>query len=455
MPAGETARYHEIVMLMRALVHFTGIRRPGFDPRLATALLGLFSVGVVFSQPAADPAAIARKALDLLLAQNYPEFAALAAPQLKTNMNEQAFGKLGAEIKGWGAVEKIGEPAVEEMGPTKVVTIPVSFAEKSIKARFAINGSGQVSVMYLMPGETEWTRPAYSKPDSFTEHAVTFGDDEWKLPGTLAVPKGAGPFPAVLLVQDFGPKDRDDSHAVLKPFRDLSDGLASRGVVVLRYEKRIRQYAERMSGKPYTADDEIVDDAVAALAFLRAQSGVDPKEVYLVGHGVGGYLAPRIAAEDGKLAGVVVMAANQRPLEDLMLDELLTLGVKGQDLVQAKAAVARIQNLEQNDADAPAIFGLPAAYWLDLKGYDPTAEAKKLSIPILILYGERDFQVPKVDFDLWKTGLAGRKDVSARSYPSLNHAFVAGAGKSTEQEYRKPGHVAPEVVDDIAKFVGR
>jgi dienelactone hydrolase len=455
-PAGKAARYHKTVILMRALERFTGIRRPGFGPLLAATLAGLFSVGVLFSQAAGDPAAIARKALDLLLAQNYPEFAALAAPQLKTNMNEQAFAKLGAQIKGWGAVEKIGDPAVDEMGPTKVVTFPVAFADKSIKARFAVNASGQVSVMYLMPGETEWTRPAYSKPDSFAERPVTFGDDEWKLPGTLAVPKGAGPFRAVLLVQDFGPKDRDDSHAVItKPFRDLSDGLASRGVVVLRYEKRIRQYSGRMSGKPYTADDETVDDAVTALAFLRGQSGVDPKQVYLVGHGLGGYLAPRIAAEDGKLAGMVVMAANQRPLEDLMLDELLTLGITGKDLEQAKAAVQRIKSLEQNDADAPPIFGLPAAYWLDLKGYDPAAEAKKLSVPILILYGERDFQVPKVDFDLWKSGLAGRKDVTARSYPALNHPFVAGSGPSTEKEYEKPGHVAPEVVDDIAKFMGK
>jgi len=442
-------------MLARAFVRFAGTLRAGLDPSRASALLGLLSVGIALSQPAADPAAIARKALDLLLAQNYPEFSALAAPQYKINMNEQAFGKLGAQIKGWGAVEKIGEPVVEEMGPTKVVTIPVNFADKSVKARFAINASGQVGVMYLLPGETEWRRPAYSKPDSFTERPVTFGEDEWKLPGTLAVPNGAGPFPAVLLVQDFGPKDRDDSHAVLKPFRDLSDGLASRGVVVLRYEKRIRQYSGRMAGKPYTADDETVDDAVGALTFLRAQSVVDPKQVYLAGHGFGGFLAPRIATEDAKLAGVIVMAANQRPLEDLMLDEMQTLGLAGKDLEKVKSTVARVKSLEQNDADAPQVFGLPAAYWLDLKGYDPAAEAKKLSMPILILYGERDFQVPKVDFDLWKSGLAGRKNVTVRGYPALNHAFVAGSGASTEQEYHNPGHVAPEVVDDIAKFVGK
>ncbi len=446
-------RYHKI-MLARALDGFTGIPRPGFDPRLASALVGLLSVGVLFSQPASDPAALARKTLDFLLAQNYPQFSELVTSQFKDNLNEQAFTRLGAEIKSWGAVEKIGEPSIQDMGPTKVVTIPVSFAEKNINARFAVNASGQVSVMYLMPGETKWTRPAYSKPDSFTESDVTFGEDEWKLPGTLAVPKGAGPFPAVLLVQDFGPKDRDDSHGVLKPLRDLSDGLASRGVVVLRYEKRLRQYSARVMDKPYTADDETVDDAVSALAFLRAQSMVDPKRVYLVGHGLGGYLAPRIGAEDGKLAGMVVMAANQRPLEDLMLDGLRML-VKGQDLEQAKEAAARVKSLESGDSDAPPIFGLPAAYWLDLKGYDPAAQAKKLSMPILILYGERDFQVPKVDFDLWKSGLAGRTDVTARSYPALNHVFVAGSGPSSEKEYSKPGHVAPEVVDDIAKFVGK
>ena len=455
MAGGGAKRYHEVIMVVRTPRRFAGIRRPGFDPRLAGALLGLFAAGTLFSQT--DPAALARKALDMLLAQNYTGFAELASPQLKSSMNEQAFGKLGAEIKGWGAVEKIGDAVVEEMGPTRVVTIPVTFADKNIRARFAVNPTGQISVMYLMPGEVEWTRPAYSKPDTFTEKAVTFGEDEWKLPGTLATPKGAGPFPAVLLVQDFGPIDRDDSHGVItKPFRDLSDGLASRGVMVLRYEKRLRQYSGGMTGKPYTADDETVDDAVAALAFLRAQTGVDPKRVYLVGHGLGGYLAPRIASEDGKLAGMVIMAANERPLEDLMLDDLLAAGLKGNDLVVAKAAVARIKGLEQNDADTPPILGLPAVYWLDLKDYDPAAEVKKLSIPTLVLYGARDFEVPKTDFDLWKSSLAGQKNVTARSYPALNHTFVAGTGPSNEQEYRKPGsHVAPEVVDDIARFVGK
>jgi fermentation-respiration switch protein FrsA (DUF1100 family) len=98
-------------------------------------------------------------------------------------------------------------------------------------------------------------------------------------------------------------------------------------------------------------------------------------------------------------------------------------------------------------------MGEPVAYWLDLKGYDPAALAKKLALPMLILQGERDFQVGMKDFALWKAAVGASKGVTMRSYPALNHLFVAGEGKGTEAEYRKPGHVAPEVIDDIAKFV--
>jgi len=98
---------------------------------------------------------------------------------------------------------------------------------------------------------------------------------------------------------------------------------------------------------------------------------------------------------------------------------------------------------------------MPASYWLDLKGYDPIAVAKKAAVPVLVLQGERDFQTTMKDFTLWKTGLAAVKGSAFHSYPALNHFFVAGEGKSSEAEYRKPGHVAPEVIDEIAKWLGK
>jgi dienelactone hydrolase len=417
--------------------------------------------------PAHDPAGVARKALDALLAGNYADYSATLAPQLKAATDEPKFTKFGEQIKAWGAVQKVGEASVQNLGPSSLVTIPVSFADQEINFTFGVNASGQVSGMVPRPVGGSGQPPSYAKPGSFKERSVTIGEGEWKLPGTLAVPNGQGPFPAVLLVQGFGPRDRDDTNGAVKVFRDLSDGLASRGIVVLRYEKRTREYAQKMAGKPYTPSDETVDDAETALDTLRAQPEVDPKRVFLLGHDLGGYLAPWIATDDDKLAGVIVMGANARPLEDVMVEMLQY--VEGlqitpqsrpeavekykQDLEGAKAQAARIKKLEESDADAPDLLGLSAPYWIDLKGYSPIADAKKLTIPILILGGGRDFQAPPADFNLWKNGLAGQKNATVKLYPAMNHLFVAGEGKSTDAEYKKPGHVSPEVVDDIAKFI--
>ena len=310
--------------------------------------------------------------------------------------------------------------------------------------------------MFLLPGEVAWQRPSYSKPDSFTERAVTVGSDEWKLPGTLTVPAGNGPFPAVVLVHGSGPKDRDETVGGTKIFRDLAEGLASRGIAVLRYEKRTLQYRGKMAGlHGMTVAEEEVDDAMRAAELLRQQKEVDPKRVYVLGHGLGGYVAPRIAEEDGKVAGLILLGANARPLEDLALEQAEYVGVNAKDLEGIKAAVKRVKALEAGDADAPPLLGMPATYLLDLKGYDPVALAKRVGIPVLVLQGERDFESTMKDFNLWKTGLAGRKDAVFHSYPALNHFFVAGEGKGTEAEYRKPGHVAPEVIDEIAKWIGK
>ena len=418
--------------------------------------LCLFWAGLLMAPPAADQSGIAKNAFDLLLGAKYTELHQMFTPEMQKSIPEPALAKLGEQVKSLGAVSKVDAPAIQKSGPNTIAVFPAHFEKQSINFRFIINQAGKVAGMFMLPGEVSWTRPAYSRPDSFREREVTVGEGEWKLPGTLSVPTGSGPFPGVVMVHGLGPNDRDETVGGSKVFKDLAEGFASRGITVLRYEKRTRQYGPKMAAMQHlTIDEETVDDAVIALQLLRAQKEVDPKRTYLLGHDLGGYIAPRIATEDGKLAGIIIMAGNARPLEDLAVEQAAYLGMPAKQIENLKAEAARVKALEAADADGQKVMGMAASYLLDLKGYNPAASSKKFTVPMLIMQGDRDYQVTTKDFDLWKAGLAGRKDVTFKSYPALNHIFVAGEGKSTDAEYRKPGHVAPEVVDDIAKWIGQ
>jgi fermentation-respiration switch protein FrsA (DUF1100 family) len=76
-----------------------------------------------------------------------------------------------------------------------------------------------------------------------------------------------------------------------------------------------------------------------------------------------------------------------------------------------------------------------------------------LKTPLLILQGERDYQVTMDNFAAWKKGLAGRPNVTLKTYPKLNHLFIEGEGKSTPADYEKPGHVSEAVIADIAGWI--
>ncbi|MGH9943820.1 MAG: alpha/beta hydrolase family protein [Pyrinomonadaceae bacterium] len=313
----------------------------------------------------------------------------------------------------------------------------------------------------------QWQPPAYARPESFREQEVTVGaGSEWALPGTLSVPKGVGPFPAVVLVHGSGPNDRDESYGPNKTFRDLAWGLASQGVVVLRYDKRTKVHAAKMGqlAATLTVKEEVIDDALAALDLLRRTTpGIDARHVFLLGHSLGGTLAPRVAARDPLLAGLVIMAGATEPLEEAIvrqyeymaaLDGAVDAAERAEiDKVKAQAARVKALKPESPHPDPKETFNVAAAYWLDLRGYDPAQSAGRLKLPILLIQGERDYQVTLKDFGNWRRALDGRGNVTAKSYPKLNHLFLEGEGPGTPAEYLTPGHVPQSVVDDIAAWV--
>jgi dienelactone hydrolase len=430
-----------------------------------SAVLLLAVVGLAGQSP--GPAAAAgRKALDLLLASQYTEFSQLLTAEAKTLLTPDFLrDRVGAEVKSFGRLEEIGQPLTEKSGGVDIVSFPVRFSNKSVSVQFSLNGSGQVAGLHFRspddPLPTVWKRPSYSKPELFRERNVTIGSDEWKLGGAFTFPSGKGAYPAVVLVHGPGPNDRDESYFSSRVFADIAEGLASRGIAVLRYDKRTRVYGAQMAEMAFTLQQETIEDAVRAIDLARRQPEVDPQRVFVLGHSLGGYAVPRIARQDRKLAGAIVLAGNARHIEDVSLAQTEYLlkakgGASSDELKRLdlmKAEAAQVRNLRPGADSPPILLGLPSAYFLDLKGYDPVAEARRLGIPMLLLQGERDFQVTMEDFRLWKAGLAGAGNITFQSYVTLNNLFISGEGPASPMEYRKGGNVAPAVIDDLAGWI--
>ena len=380
--------------------------------------------------------------------------------------------KLGATwkalVKQAGAFQKRLRARVTEQAGYKIVLVTCQFEKTALDAKVVFNGKGEVAGLFFVPAAPEggFKTPAYAQADAYTEKEVTVGKGEWALPGTLTMPKGAkGKVAAVVLVQGSGPNDRDETVGANKPFRDLAWGLATRGIAVLRYEKRTRQYAAKLGAGSlagFTVKEETIDDALAATEALRGTEGIDRQRIFVVGHSLGAMVAPRIGQADPHLAGLILMAAPARPFEDLLVEQtryLLTLGGPLAQEDEAKVAAmtadaAKIKKLAAADAgSATLIQGAPPSYWLDLRAHDPIAIAKTLQQPMLILQGGRDYQVTADDFENWKKGLGAAPTVTYRMYPKLNHLFSAGSGKSRPSEYEVAGNVDESVVRDTADWI--
>lgn len=361
--------------------------------------------------------------------------------------------KLGA----FEAIEKIDNKTHEGYVLAHATS---KFQRDRLVIKVVFDDKGSIAGLFFLPAPVAWSAPPYAAPASFEEREVQVGSSP-PLPGTLTMPKHASSqgVPAVVLVHGSGPNDRDESIAAIKPFKDLAWGLASKGIAVLRYDKRTKVHPQGV----VTQKEEVLDGAREAVRLLQSTPGVDPKRIFVVGHSQGGYLAPRIAEANPDLAGVIILAGATQPLQDSIIEQLSyfhSMDPKNTQL-EAQLAKARVfktavesPSLKPED-DVALPFGskVKGAYFLDVRGYEPHVAAATLSCRLLVLQGERDYQVTMVELERFKKTLAGKKNATLKTYPSLNHLFVSGTGKPGPAEYDVPGHVDQAVIDDISGWI--
>ncbi len=330
-------------------------------------------------------------------------------------------------------------------------------------------------------------------PYPYARRDVSYANaaDGTLISGTLSVPAGQGPFPAVVLISGSGAQDRDGSVAGHRPFLVLADYLSRRGIAVLRADDR---GVGGTGGSLTEATSEVlVGDALAGVSYLRRTAEIDQEKIGLIGHSEGGVIAPMAAARSPAIAFVVTLAGPAMKGRDLMTAQseamLRAAGIAEEEITTISAAHRKLMDAVERGAPATevedatralAVLQLRAAGqpvpgdeelgravqlsaagmmspWIrDFVANDPREALRRVDVPILAVYGGLDLQVPPdLNRPEFESALedAGNGQASVRVFPGLNHLFQHGTTGLPNEYHAIPETIAPEVLEAVCAWV--
>ncbi|MBQ7891954.1 MAG: alpha/beta fold hydrolase [Erysipelotrichaceae bacterium] len=299
------------------------------------------------------------------------------------------------------------------------------------------------------------------------EKVVIIADERYPLNGIFTLPdESYWPCSAVVFVHGSGSSNMDERIQKLTPFKDLAEGLAKLGVASIRYDKRSFAHGLKMvrSKEVITVQQETVDDAIKAVEVLKEDTRI--KDVYIVGHSMGGMLAPRIdLAADAK--GLIIMAGSARNLHEIMLGQFddmkansnrLTRWILDKSTKKIEDTLTKLDSMSDEEAKKTSLGnGTTAYYFKEMMNYPTDELLRNTEKPVLILQGDADFQVSvEKDYKLYQQICDGKENVSFKLYEGLNHAFVSYISKDitkAKNEYNVERHIPEYVMNDIVEWM--
>jgi fermentation-respiration switch protein FrsA (DUF1100 family) len=371
-----------------------------------------------------------------------------------------------------GPIVHVGEPVVSTGWLWTTAKIPVEFRRAKLGMSILLSPSGSLLSLRFAPQNllglgTSWTAPAYAIGSSIREVEVQVGSGEFHSRGTLTLPTSPGRHPCLIMLPGSGPSDQDSSVGCAKPFKDLALGLATLGVATLRFDKITYTHGVKLRNSPdFTLEDEYMGHSRDAIRQALQHDSISSTGVFVLGHSLGAYVAPRLMAEDHPIAGCIIMAGPAAPLCWCALRQMRYLTsldneatTEAEEPPQIKALQRQCElsadpNLSLSTPRSELPFGIGAAYWRSFADFTPIETCVREKRPVFVLQGARDYQVTvEDDFARWKEALESCRRIKLKVYQSLNHLFIRGEGQPSPREYEEPGNVDEEVLRDMSEWV--
>jgi len=398
---------------------------------------------------------------DLFAAGKFEEAHGYFSEEGKTKVTTENLKQFWTGLENrLGKVKAIDATGSKAQGEYYAVTVSGEFQYDNQDFVLVFDKSEKLVGMHLPPKAVTYRSPGYADSTLYKEKSTYIQFPGHQLAAVITVPKDGNSFPVVVLVHGSGPNDMDETIGPNKPFKDIAAGLAANGIASVRYVKRTLIYPSEF-GKAFTAKEEVLDDALQAIALAKTIEGADLKNIYVLGHSLGGMLAPRIATLAPDLKGIIMAAAPARKLTDLIIEQNKymvsqskdTSGVLQKSLDNAITEIEKTRFTKLGKMKPDSLFlGLPASYWVDLNNYNQVETAKTLKQRIFVIQGGYDFQVTETDYNLWKEALTGN-NVAFKLYPDFNHLFSQQEEKGNALQYQKPANVEQRVIEDLSNWV--
>lgn len=419
--------------------------------------LSFTGLGQVTSNPVAEEAVMA------LTQHQYTRCYKLFSKKVKKAVPKRAL-KIGWKQleKTNGSFVRTGKTSTRSNDGILTTTFPFHFEKSRVNLYISVSEKSEI-IGFRFSG-TQYEIPSWVEDRAFGKERITVKTDTFELEGELMLPPDCDQCPIVVLVHGSGPVDMDGTLGPNKFLLDMAYGLSLNGVGTIRYTKRTKKYGKSfLEADSFTLYDETIADAVSAIKLAKSYEFIDTNRVFVLGHSLGAYAAPLIAKESNNLAGVVMLAGPYRPLYQIVPEQFeFIYGIDG-DLTKKEREILErgrqeILLIEGKESEAEELNVLGGekmlSYYRGLIDYHPDSTIKDLDCPVLIIQGDRDYQVRhETEFARYQSSLSDEEHVYFKLVPGLNHLMIYGTAPSEPSEYSIPEHMTLETVRLISDWV--